>query len=65
VAVADEIVLRIEREAARDLWSVLHMYGEHYAAGAPVQRLTQDAELRLGRVLRDLDVALGGSGRMA
>jgi hypothetical protein len=63
--VAEEIVLHLDHETARDVWSVLYMYGEHYAAGAPVERLPPEAENRLGRFLRDLDVALGGSGRMA
>jgi hypothetical protein len=63
--VSDEIVLRLDRETARDLWSVLYMYGEHYAAGAPVERLPPEAEHRLGKFLRSLDVALGGPGRIA
>lgn len=61
----DEIVLHLDKATARDLRSVLYMYGEHYAAGAPVERLPPEAERRLGKFLKDLDVALGGHGRTA
>jgi len=44
---------------------VLYMYGEHYAAGTLIERLPSEAEHRLGRLLENLDVALGGPGRTA
>jgi hypothetical protein len=47
------------------LWSVLYMYGEHYAAGTLIGRLPSEAEHRLGRFLKTLDVALGEPGRTA
>jgi hypothetical protein len=55
----------MDREAARDVFSVLYMYGEHFAGRAPMEPLDREAELRLGRVLRDLNIALGGTGRIA
>jgi hypothetical protein len=58
-------MLTIDPETAGALRDVLYMYGEHYAAGAPIERMPQDAETRLGTLLRDLDIALGGTGRMA
>jgi hypothetical protein len=63
--VGDEIVLRLDKETARDLWSVLCMYGEHYAAGASIEPLPPEVEHRLGKFLRSLDVALGNPGRIA
>lgn len=61
----EKITLTVDPETARALRDVLYMYGEHYAAGAPIERLPQGAETRLGTFLRDLDIALGGTGRMA
>ncbi|MCO6010584.1 hypothetical protein NE236_37065 [Actinoallomurus purpureus] len=62
---SEKIVVSLDPEVATDLRDLLYMYGEHYAAGAPIQRLPHEAEMRLGTFLRDLDIALGGSGRMA
>lgn len=58
-------MLRLDNETAQDLWSVLYMYGEHYATGTPIEPLPPEAEHRLGRFLKNLYVALGGSGRTA
>jgi hypothetical protein len=63
--VDEEITLNVDAETARALRDVLYMYGEHYAAGAPIERLPRDSETRLGAFLRDLDIALGGPGRFA
>ena len=59
------ITIRTDLATARLLRDVLYAQGEHQAAGAPLQILSGDDSALLGRFLRDLDVQLGGSGRMA
>lgn len=61
----DCLVVRMDITTARDLWEALYVLGEHEAAGAPIPKASREAEERLGEVLRDLDIALGGTGRLA
>ena len=59
------LILRIDRPTAELLRQALHCLGEHQAAGAPIPTFDSEDSQRLGRFLRDLDIELGGSGRMA
>jgi hypothetical protein len=58
------IDIRTDTATARVLRDVLYALGEHQAAGAPMPTLDADESTRLGALLRDLDVQLGGAGRM-
>lgn len=46
----DDIVFRLDRASAKDLYQVLRLLGEHIAAGAPVPVPPAEAEERLSRV---------------
>ena len=59
------IVLKLDSKTAEVLRDVLYAIGENQAAGAPMVPLNRLESEILGRVLRDLDLALGGPGRMA
>ena len=54
-----EIVLRLDRATAEDLYASLYEVGEHIAAGAPISPPTTDEVRRLGALLRDLGHRLG------
>jgi len=56
---AGDIVLRLDRETAEDLYVALYEAGEHVAAGAPITPPTTEEATRLAGVLRDLSHALG------
>ncbi len=56
---ADEIVLRLDRTTAEDLYVTLYEVGEHIAAGAPITPPTTGEVERLGAVLRELAHAVG------
>jgi hypothetical protein len=49
-----DIVLRLNRATAEDLYAALYKFGEHIAAGAPITPPTAAEVERLGRLLRDL-----------
>ena len=55
----DDIVLRLDRATAEDLYAALYESGEHIAAGAPITPPTSEEAERLGTLLRDLGHALG------
>ncbi|MFG2045730.1 hypothetical protein [Dactylosporangium sp. NPDC048998] len=55
----DDIVLRLDRATAEDLYAALYEVGEHIAAGAPITRPTTEEVGRLGSLLQDLGHALG------
>jgi hypothetical protein len=55
----DDIVLRLDRATAEDLYAALYGAGEHVAAGAPITPPTAEEAERLGSLLRDLGHALG------
>lgn len=55
----DDLVLRLDRVSAEDLYEVLRLLGEHIAAGAPIPELPAEADERLGRVFRFLGDSLG------
>jgi hypothetical protein len=59
------IVLELDSKTAELLRDVLYAIGESQAAGAPMAPLNSMESEILGRVLRDIDIALGGPGRMA
>ena len=59
------VVLRIDTRTAKLLRDALYGLGEHQAAGAPVPVFDSNDSQLLGRFLRDLDIKLGGTGRMA
>ncbi|GII04226.1 hypothetical protein [Planobispora takensis] len=61
----EEIMLRLNREAATVLRDHLYMVGEHFAAGTPVVQFPREDEERLAKVMCDLDKALGGRGCIA
>ncbi|MFB7329748.1 hypothetical protein [Streptomyces sp. NPDC056190] len=44
----DDIVLRLDRASAEDLYEVLWPLGEHIAAGAPIPEPPAEAEERAG-----------------
>jgi len=54
-----DIVLRLDRATAEDLYAALYELGEHVAAGAPITPPTGAEAARLGHVLQDLDHSLG------
>ncbi|MEV0431447.1 hypothetical protein [Micromonospora sp. NPDC050495] len=55
----DDIVLRLDRATAEDLYAALYEVGEHIAAGAAITPPTVEEVERLGTLLRDLGHALG------
>jgi hypothetical protein len=55
----DDIVLRLDRATAEDLYAALYEAGEHIAAGAPIIAPSAEEIERLGRFLQDLGHALG------
>jgi hypothetical protein len=55
----DDIVLRLDRATAEDLYVALYEVGEHIAAGAPITPPTTEEIERLGSFLRGLGHALG------
>ncbi|TYB90920.1 hypothetical protein FXF53_30710, partial [Micromonospora sp. WP24] len=55
----NDIVLRLDRATAEDLYVALHQTGEHVAAGAAIAPPTAAEAERLGTLLRDLGHALG------
>ncbi|MFG3301791.1 hypothetical protein [Micromonospora chersina] len=55
----DDIVLRLDRATAEDLYVALFEAGEHIAAGAAITPPTAEEVERLGSLLRDLGHALG------
>ncbi|MER6060627.1 hypothetical protein ABT167_05345 [Streptomyces sp. NPDC001792] len=60
----DDIVLRLDRASAEDLYEVLWLFGEHIAAGAPIPEPPAVVNERLGRVFRFLSDSLGRRGRV-
>ncbi|QCB26986.1 hypothetical protein E5N77_15585 [Streptomyces sp. SS52] len=60
----DDVVPRLDRASAEDLYEVLWLFGEHIAAGAPIPKPPAEANERLGRVFRFLGDSLGKSGRV-
>ncbi|MFV2008786.1 MULTISPECIES: hypothetical protein [unclassified Micromonospora] len=62
---ADPIVLRLDPATVEDLRNVLYDLGEHQAAGRPIPHMDGETSERLGTLLRDLDIMLGGSGRFS
>ena len=60
-----DIILKLDKQTAIDLYDCLFGLGEHYAAGAPVPTFDGGSSERLGRVLKDLSLALGGPERLA
>ncbi|MEV6055327.1 hypothetical protein [Streptomyces sp. NPDC052107] len=56
---ANDVVLRLDRASAEDLYEVLWLVGEHLAAGAPLPALPAEANARLGRVISTLGHSLG------
>ncbi|MGW0218455.1 hypothetical protein ACWDXH_29090 [Micromonospora chokoriensis] len=61
----DSIELRIDLATAEDLRRALYDLGEHQAAGRPISHMDTETSERLGAFLRDLDIRLGGTGRLA
>jgi hypothetical protein len=59
------IGLSVDRRTAELLRDVLYELGEHQAAGAPIPQTTPDDSELLGALLRELDLKLGGTGRLA
>ncbi|MFI1393325.1 hypothetical protein [Streptomyces griseoaurantiacus] len=55
----DDVVLRLDRATAEDLYEVLWLLGEHTAAGAPIPEPPAEAEERLSRVFEFLGDSLG------
>ncbi|GLW29227.1 hypothetical protein [Actinoplanes regularis] len=55
----DEVVLRLDRATAQDLYVTLYEVGEHIAAGAPITPPTTEEVERIGGVLRELAHAIG------
>ena len=49
-----DIVLRLDRATAEDLYSALYELGENIAAGTPITSSTAEEAQRLGRLLQDL-----------
>jgi len=57
--VEDDVVLRMDRETAEDLYVAMYELGEHIAAGAPITPPPAEEVERLGRLLRDLAHSIG------
>lgn len=49
-----DIVLRLDKATAEDLYAALYEFGEHIAAGAPITPTTDEESQRLERLLQDL-----------
>lgn len=54
-----DVVLRLDRATAEDLYVALYELGEHIAAGAPISPPNAEEVERLGRLLRDLAHSIG------
>lgn len=54
-----DIILRLDRKTAEDLYATLYEVGEHIAAGAPITPPSADEANRLGEVIKELAHALG------
>jgi hypothetical protein len=54
----EDIVLRLDRATAEDLYVALHEAGERVAAGAPITPPTAEEAERLGTLPRDLGYVL-------
>ena len=54
-----EVILRLSDETACTLWDLICMYGEHFAAGAPIARMREEDERRMTRILLSIDGQLG------
>ncbi|RBQ10972.1 hypothetical protein DQE82_10950 [Micromonospora sp. LHW51205] len=61
----DPIELRLDLATAEDLRIALYDLGEHQAAGRPIRHMDTETSRRLGALLRELDIRLGGTGRFA
>jgi hypothetical protein len=59
------VTIEVDLTTARLLRDVLYAQGEHQSAGAPLPILDADDSKLLGAFLRDLDIQLGGTGRLA
>ena len=57
--VEHDVVLRLDRVTAEDLYVALYELGEHIAAGAPITPPTAGEVDRLGHLLRNLAHSLG------
>ena len=55
----DDIVLRLDRDTAEDLYEVLWLVGEHIAADAPITEPPPEADARLARMFKSLGDSLG------
>ena len=53
-----DIVLRLDRATAEDLYAAMYELGEHIGAGAPTTPPTAEEVERLGRFLPDLSHSL-------
>ncbi|MGC4864106.1 hypothetical protein ACLQ3B_01565 [Micromonospora sp. DT53] len=62
---SDPIELLLDPATAEDLRDALYNLGEHQAAGRPIPYMGTETSERLGALLRDLDIRLGGTGRFA
>jgi len=54
-----EVVLRLDRATAEDLYVALHEFGEHIAAGAAITAPTAEETERIGLLLQGLAHSLG------
>ncbi|WP_343445780.1 hypothetical protein [Micromonospora schwarzwaldensis] len=61
----DPIELRLDLATAEYLRIALYDLGEHQAAGRPIPHMDAEASRRLGALLRNLDIRLGGTVRFA
>jgi hypothetical protein len=52
--VDNDVILRLDRATAEDLYVTLYEVGEHIAAGAPITPSTTDEAVRLGKLLQEL-----------
>jgi hypothetical protein len=64
-SMSDEIVLRLGEPTAHARSTVLYMDGGHFAVRGTHRAATREADVKLSAFLRDLDIALGGTGRGA
>ena len=62
---AKPISIEMDVVTARLLRDVLYAQGEHQAAGEPPPVLEREEAELLGAFLRELDVKLGGTGRLS
>jgi hypothetical protein len=62
----DDVVCRLDRASAEDLYEVLRLLGEHIAAGAPLPEPPANAEEWLSRVSGSrMARSAGGQGDLA